>query len=87
MKGIQFTEYGGPEVLRLIEMDVPAIGEREVLVEIKAIGVNYADTARREGKYVVPTKLPFIPGSEIAGIVVAVGKEVTRFSPGMRVVP
>lgn len=86
MKGIQFTEYGGPEVLRLIEMDVPAIGEREVLVEIKAIGVNYADTARREGKYVVPTKLPFIPGSEIAGIVVAVGKEVTRFSPGMRVV-
>ena len=86
MKAIQFTQYGGPEVLQLVDMDVPAVGDRDVLVQVKAIGVNYADTARREGKYVVPTKLPFIPGSEIAGIVVAVGKAVTRFSPGMRVV-
>ena len=86
MKAIQFTEYGGPDVLNLIDIERPEIGDQEVLIEVKAIGVNYADTARREGKYVVPTKLPFIPGAELAGEVVAVGKDVRRFKPGMRVV-
>lgn len=86
MKAIQFTEYGGPDVLKFIDIERPAIGDQEVLVEVKAIGVNYADTARREGKYVVPTKLPFIPGAEVAGEVVAVGKDVKRLKPGMRVV-
>src|SRR5690606_898294 len=50
----------------------------------KAIGVNYADTARREGKYVVPTKLPYVPGSEVAGVIAAVGAEVKHFKEGMR---
>ena len=86
MKAIQFSQYGSADVLQYVEIDVPAIGDYEVLVEIKAIGVNFADIARREGRYVVPTKLPFIPGSEIAGIVAAVGKDVKRFTPGMRVV-
>ena len=86
MKAIRFEEYGGPEVLKYIDVDIPKIGDREVLVNVKAIGVNYADTARREGKYVVPTELPFIPGAEIAGEIVAVGKNVTQFIPGMRVV-
>ncbi|MBD8038457.1 zinc-binding dehydrogenase [Solibacillus sp. A46] len=86
MKAIQFTEYGGPDVLNFIDIERPVIGDQEVLVEVKAIGVNYADTARREGKYVVPTKLPFIPGAEVAGEVVAVGKHVKRLKPGMRVV-
>ena len=49
MKAIQFTEYGGPDVLNLIEIERPKIGDQEVLIEVKAIGVNYADTARREG--------------------------------------
>ena len=86
MKAIQFEEYGGPEVLQYIDVERPEIGDREVLVNVKAIGVNYADTARREGKYVVPTALPFIPGAEIAGEIVAVGKKVTQYIPGMRVV-
>ena len=86
MKAIQFTEYGGPDVLNFIDIERPEIGDQEVLVEVKAIGVNYADTARREGKYVVPTKLPFIPGAEVAGEVVAIGKDVKRLKPGMRVV-
>ena len=86
MKVIQFEEYGGPEVLKYMDVAIPEIGDREVLVNVKAIGVNYADIARREGKYVVPTELPFIPGSEIAGEIVAVGKNVTQFVPGMRVV-
>lgn len=86
MKAIQLEQYGGPEVLKVVTIDKPAIGDREVLVEVKAIGVNYADVARREGKYVVPTPLPFIPGAEVAGIIIEVGKDVKRYKPGMRVV-
>ncbi|ARF13142.1 quinone oxidoreductase family protein [Sporosarcina ureae] len=86
MKAIQLEQYGGPEVLQLVKIDKPDVGNRDVLVEIKAIGVNYADVARREGKYVVPTPLPFIPGAEVAGVIKEVGKDVKRFKPGMRVV-
>lgn len=86
MKGIQFKEFGGPDVLELIEMEIPAFSQDEVLIEVKAIGVNYADTARREGNYVVPTPLPFVPGAEIAGVVKKVGKNVQDIKEGMRVV-
>ncbi|MDM5331529.1 NADPH:quinone oxidoreductase family protein [Neobacillus sp. CF12] len=86
MKAIQLKEYGGPEVLEIVEIDRPIPTGREVLIEIKAIGVNYADTARREGQYVVKTPLPFIPGAEIAGVIAAVGEKVTTVKPGMRVV-
>ncbi|WML40074.1 NADPH:quinone oxidoreductase family protein [Neobacillus sp. OS1-2] len=86
MKGVQLEEYGGPEVLQLIDMEKPVPTGHEVVIEIKAIGVNYADTARREGKYVVKTPLPFIPGAEIAGVVVEVGDQVTKVKPGTRIV-
>jgi NADPH:quinone reductase len=86
MKAIRLTEYGGPEVLNLVEIDKPVPTGHEVLIEIKAIGVNYADTARREGQYVVKTPLPFIPGAEIAGVVAAVGDQVTKVKPGTRIV-
>lgn len=86
MKAIRFEEYGSPEVLQFVDIDIPIVGDQEVLVEIKAIGVNYADTARREGKYVVPTPLPFIPGAEVAGVITEVGRDVKRYKRGMRVV-
>lgn len=86
MKVIQFTEYGGPEVLKVVEMEKPTLGDHDVLVDIKAIGVNYADIARRQGAYVIPTPLPFIPGAEIAGIVSEVGPGVTSLQKGDRVV-
>jgi NADPH:quinone reductase len=86
MKTVRLTEYGGPEVLHLVEIDKPVPTGHEVLIEIKAIGVNYADTARREGQYVVKTPLPFIPGAEIAGVVAAVGEKVTTVKPGTRIV-
>lgn len=85
MKAIQFKEYGGPEVLDVIELDRPQPAGREVLIEVHAIGVNYADTARREGQYVVPTPLPFIPGAEVAGVVAAAGEEAS-IPVGTRVV-
>lgn len=86
MRAIQLKEYGGPEVLNLIEIERPVPKGHEVLIEIKSIGVNYADTARREGQYVVKTLLPFIPGAEIAGVVTEVGEEVTKVKPGARIV-
>ncbi|MFE8700433.1 zinc-binding alcohol dehydrogenase family protein [Cytobacillus sp. FJAT-54145] len=86
MKAVQFTEYGGPDVLKVVDVDKPTPKENEVLIEVHAIGVNYADTARREGQYVVPTPLPFVPGAEVAGVVVEVGDKVTNIKPGSRVV-
>lgn len=86
MKAIQLKEYGGPEVLQVVEIERPVPEGHQVLIEVQAIGVNYADTARREGQYVVPTKLPFIPGAEIAGVVVEIGESVTNVKKGDRVV-
>ena len=86
MKAIQFEEYGGPEVLKMIEKEKPVPKGHEVLIEVDCVGVNYADTARREGQYVVPTPLPFVPGAEVAGVVAEVGDKVTRVQPGTRVV-
>jgi NADPH2:quinone reductase len=86
MKMVQFTEYGGPEVLQVIEVDRPVPTGRRVLIKVEAIGVNYADTARREGNYVVPTPLPFVPGTEVAGVVCEVGEEASTVRVGERVV-
>lgn len=86
MKAIQFSKYGGPEVLEYIDIEKPKPADHEVLISVQTVGVNYADTARRQGQYVVPTELPFIPGAEIAGIVTEVGDKVTMIQPGARVV-
>lgn len=86
MKVVQFKEYGGPEVLKVSDMDIPRVGKNDVLIEVKAVGVNYADTARREGQYVVPTDLPFIPGAEVAGVIEEVGTNVQGVKKGMKVV-
>lgn len=86
MKAMQLKEYGGPEVLQLVELEKPVPKGQQVLIEIHAIGVNYADTARREGQYVVPTPLPFIPGAEVAGVVVETGESVKNVKPGDRIV-
>lgn len=86
MKVIKFEQFGGPEVLQWADADKPVPAENEVLIEVKASGVNYADTARREGQYVVPTKLPYIPGAEVAGVIVEIGSGVKGFKQGDRVV-
>lgn len=86
MKVIKFEQFGGPEVLQWADADKPAPAENEVMIEVKASGVNYADTARREGQYVVPTKLPYIPGAEVAGVIVEMGSGVKNFKQGDRVV-
>ena len=86
MRAIQLAEYGGPEVLKMVDLEVPAPSAKEVLIKIEAIGVNYADTARREGQYVIDTPLPFVPGAEVAGTVEEVGSDCFRFKKGDKVV-
>ncbi|MFO7264329.1 MAG: alcohol dehydrogenase [Bacillaceae bacterium G1] len=86
MRAIRFHEYGEPEVLRLELVETPTPGPQQVLIRVRAAGVNYADVMRRRNMYVQHTPLPFIPGSEVAGEVVAVGPGVRSFKEGDRVV-
>ncbi|MGH3759400.1 quinone oxidoreductase family protein [Actinophytocola sp.] len=74
---------GGPEMLEFTQVDVPAPGPGALLVDVAAAGVNYLDTYHRRGLY--PKDLPFTPGNEGAGVVRAVGPDVTDFSVGDRV--
>jgi len=80
MKAIQIQQTGGPEVLTLTDLPIPAPGPGEVLIKIAASGVNFIDIYYREGRY--KTTLPFIDGQEAAGTVEALGPGVTGFSIG-----
>lgn len=84
MKAIRVHETGGPEVLRVEEVPAPEAGPGELLIDVEAIGVNFIEIYQREGLY--PRPLPFIPGSEAAGVVRAVGDGVIGFASGDRVV-
>jgi NADPH:quinone reductase-like Zn-dependent oxidoreductase len=79
---IKFAKAGGPEVLEFIETQVPAPGPHEVRIKVKAIGINRADSMWRNDKYTEPVKFPAGLGYEAAGIVDAVGKDVTGFAAG-----
>ncbi|MFC6155442.1 quinone oxidoreductase family protein [Kribbella jiaozuonensis] len=67
MRAIQVTQFGGPEVLVPTELDPPVAGPDQLLVEVSAAGVNFADTHRTDGSYRGGVKLPFVPGVEIVG--------------------
>jgi NADPH2:quinone reductase len=83
MKAIRVYERGGPDVLRYEEIADPEPREGEALVEVRAAGVNFVDTYQRRGLY--ERALPFTPGSEGAGTVVAIGKDVAALHVGDRV--
>jgi NADPH2:quinone reductase len=83
MKAIQVAQVGGPEVLTVTELPAPEPKPNEAVVAIKAAGVNFIDVYFREGRY--PTPLPFINGQEGAGVVSAIGSEVTSVKVGDRV--
>jgi NADPH2:quinone reductase len=82
MHGIRISELGEPGVMRWTELDPLTPGPGELLVQVAAAGVNYIDTYHRTGLY--PMSLPFTPGLEGAGVIVAVGEGVHR-QPGDRV--
>jgi NADPH:quinone reductase-like Zn-dependent oxidoreductase len=79
---IKFAHAGGPEVLEFIEMDVPAPGPREVRIKVKAIGINRAESMWRNDRYVESPIFPAGLGYDCAGVVDAVGKDVTDFAVG-----
>ncbi|WP_144143523.1 quinone oxidoreductase family protein [Paraburkholderia sp. BCC1884] len=89
MRAIQIHEYGGPEVLRRVDIDVPSPGPDEVLVRVVAAGINFMDVHTRQGKYrdsrTYPVRIPCTLGMEGAGEVVQVGANVTSCRKGDRV--
>ena len=85
MKAIQVYQFGGPEVLAVHEVPTPKPGPGEVLVRVRAAGVNPYDTYMRNGAYPVKPALPYTPGSDAAGMIEAVGGGVTKVKPGDRV--
>jgi len=66
---VQITEFGGPEVLRIVDVEPPTLRDDLVLVDVHTAGVNYADTHQTENSYLSPQTLPLVPGSEVVGLV------------------
>jgi len=82
---VRFHETGGPEVLRIEDLDSPPPGANEVLIDVKAIGLNRAEAMFRAGRYLEEPKLPSRLGYEAAGTVAALGEGVSNLKVGQRV--
>ncbi|MEP0943026.1 MAG: NAD(P)H-quinone oxidoreductase [Rhizobiaceae bacterium] len=85
MKTIEISEFGGPEVLRSGERDVPEAGASEILIKVTAAGVNGPDIVQRRGHYPPPPGASDLLGLEVSGEVVAIGGDVSQWSVGDRV--
>jgi NADPH:quinone reductase len=83
MKAVVVEAFGGPEQLKLVESDTPSPGPADVVIKVVVSGVNFIDVYFRTGLYKMPP--PVAIGSEAAGVIEAVGSEVTEFVPGDRV--
>lgn len=89
MKAIRIHETGGPEVMQMEDVTTPVPQEGQVLIKVAVAGVNYTDIMQRQGIYMSresQPRLPLILGSEVAGIIAAVGPGVTTLKEGMRVI-
>ena len=82
MRAIQIEEFGGPEVLRLVDVPAPEPVGGEVLVRVTRAGMNFADTHTRENAYIAKHDLPLIPGTEVAGVREDTGERVVARLPG-----
>jgi NADPH:quinone reductase len=86
MKAAWIARFGGPEVLEIREVERPEVAGEQVLVRVRASGLNRADLLQRQGKYPPPPGYPVeIPGIEFAGEVAEIGRGVTLWKPGQRV--
>ncbi len=85
MRAMLCHAWGAVESLQLGDAPTPVPADGEVVIGVKAVGINYADAIMVAGKYQTKPPLPFSPGLEAAGIVAACGDRVTRFTPGDRV--
>ncbi len=86
MRALVCNEYGPPESLIIEEREDPVAGDGQLVVDIAAAGINFPDVLSIAGTYQVKTLTPFVPGNEAAGIVSAVGNDVSRFSIGDKVI-
>ncbi|MER6827363.1 NADP-dependent oxidoreductase [Streptosporangium sp. NPDC000563] len=84
MQAYEYIRFGGSEVLRLVGRDDPIAGPDDVVVDMRAVGVNPVDLLQRAGafRFAGPTRFPVVPGNELSGIVSAVGTRVDSFSVG-----
>jgi NADPH2:quinone reductase len=85
MKAIRAYEIGGPDVLKLEDVDEPTPGPSQAVVDIKSIGVNYTDVSSRKGTN-PPANFPWTPGREACGVVTSIGESVSEVTVGDRVV-
>lgn len=87
MKAAHITKYGPSTNFQIVDVDVPTPADTDVLVKVEAAGVIFADVLQRRGNFGPPRRpFPFTMGSEVAGVVARVGRRVTGFEPGQRVV-
>jgi NADPH2:quinone reductase len=86
MKALISTKPGPPESLELSDLPDPVAGEGEVVIAVKAAGVNFPDSLIIEDKYQFKPERPFAPGGEVAGVIESVGAGVTHVKPGQRVI-
>lgn len=85
MKFVQITKFGGPDVLKMAERELPSPGPGEVLIQVSATGVNRPDVMQRKGLYPPPPGASDIPGLEVAGSICAIGSGVGTSKLGQRV--
>src|SRR5262245_51867747 len=87
MRAYVLTRYGGPEAAQLMDVPAPTPGPRDLLVDVRAAGLNPVDFKFRQGmlRAIQRPTLPFVLGNELAGEVIAVGRDVRRFRVGDRV--
>ena len=85
MRAIRVAQFGEPEVLKLEEVPLPTPAAGQVLVHVRAVGVNPYETYMRAGTYPIKPQLPYTPGSDAAGVVESVGPGVTKVKAGDRV--
>ncbi|NYT31677.1 NADPH:quinone oxidoreductase family protein [Rhizobium sp. WYCCWR 11128] len=85
MKSVQFTRFGSPDVLEVVELPIPEPGPGEVLVRVHAAGVNFFEVLMRADRYAVTPDLPMFPGVEVAGTIERAGPGDDRSLIGMRV--
>ncbi len=85
MRVVQFSEFAGPQALRLEEADEPVPGPGEVAIRVSAVGLNFFDTLVLRNKYQVTPPLPYSPGAEVSGTIEKLGAGVTGLSVGERV--
>jgi len=85
MRHIEISQPGEPEVLKIVEAETPQPKSNEILIQVKAAGINRPDVLQRKGLYPMPKGVTPIPGLEVAGIVAAIGENVRDFKIGDRV--